>query len=116
MSLDDVLAELKKTYIEALPARAKMIEQLHSNKQYVEIEVEFHKLKGTGKTYGIPEVSTIGEIAERLCETGGPLADDAIVSALRALHKVTASRLKGAALDLTTDPDFKQLSELAKRL
>ncbi len=116
MSLDDVLAELKKTYIDALPARAALIEQLHAKRQYAEVEVEFHKLKGTGKTYGIPEVSSIGEIAERLSETAGPVADEAIVSAVSCLRKVTIARAQGKELDLTIDPDFLHLGELAKRL
>jgi HPt (histidine-containing phosphotransfer) domain-containing protein len=115
MSLDDVLAELKKTYLEALPARATLIESLHQNKQYAEVEVEFHKLKGTGKTYGIPEVSQIGELAEKLCETGGPTADEAIVAALNALRSVSKTRAGGSPLDTATDKDFLRLSDLAKR-
>lgn len=115
MSIEDVLAELKKNYTDALPARALLIEQLHAKRNYADVEVEFHKLKGTGKTYGLPEVSAVGEIAEKLSEVPS-LADDAIKHALSVLRKISAARATGASLDLATDPDFLHLSELAKRL
>lgn len=116
MSLDDVLSELRKTYLEALPARADMIEGLFKNRQYIEVETEFHKLKGTGKTYGLPEVTSIGEVAERLCENGSTSADESVPAALNALRKVTVARAKGAPLDLTSDPDFLYLTELAREI
>lgn len=116
MSLDDVLAELRKTYLDALPARADQIEKLLSQGLYNEVETEFHKLKGTGKTYGLPEVTMIGEVAERLCEHGSTSADESVPAALSALRKVSVARSKGAALDLTSDPDFLYLSELAREI
>lgn len=116
MSLDDVLSELRKTYLEALPARADMIESLFKNRQYIEVETEFHKLKGTGKTYGLPEVTSIGEVAERLCENGSTSADESVPAALNALRKVTVARAKGTPLDLTSDPDFLYLTELAREI
>lgn len=116
MSLDDVLAELRKTYLEALPGRADLIETLFKNRQYAEVETEFHKLKGTGKTYGLPEVTSIGEVAERLCEYGSTSAEESVPAALNALRKVTKARTNGTVLDLTSDPDFLYLSELAREI
>lgn len=116
MSLNDVLAELRKTYLEALPARADMIEGLMSKGLYDEVETEFHKLKGTGKTYGLPEVTSIGEIAERLVEHGSTSADESVPAALNALRKVAPARAKGQALDLSSDPDFLYLMELAREV
>lgn len=116
MSLDDVLAELRKTYLEALPGRADLIEGLHKQGRYAEVETEFHKLKGTGKTYGLPEVTAIGEVAERLCEAGSTTADESIPAALNALRKVTKCRDNGAPLDLASDADFLYLGELARAI
>ena len=62
MSLDDVLAELRKTYLEALPARAALIEKLLTEGRYAEVETEFHKLKGTGKS-----VKTVYRFCLRYC-------------------------------------------------
>ncbi|MDX9732468.1 MAG: Hpt domain-containing protein [Bdellovibrionales bacterium] len=116
MSINDVLAELRKTYLDALPERANMIEKLMSESRYSEVETEFHKLKGTGKTYGLPEVTQIGEIAERLCEQGSTSAEESVPAALRVLRKVTAARTAGHPLDLENDVDFLYLMELAREL
>lgn len=116
MSLDDILAELRKTYLDALPARADLIESLFNKGEYSEVETEFHKLKGTGKTYGLPEVTAIGEVAERLCENGSTSADESVPAALRALRKVSTARASGAPLNLENDPDFLYLSELAREI
>lgn len=116
MSLDDVLSELRKTYLEALPARADLIEKLMSEQKYDEVETEFHKLKGTGKTYGLPEVTAIGEVTERLVEHGSTSAEESVPAALNALRKVRTARDAGSPLDLTSDPDFLYLSELAREI
>lgn len=68
MSIHDVLAELRKTYLEALPGRADGIERLLQEGKYNEVETEFHKLKGTGKTYGFPDISVVCEKLEFLIQ------------------------------------------------
>lgn len=116
MSLDDVLSELRKTYLEALPARADLIEKLMTERKYDEVETEFHKLKGTGKTYGLPEVTAIGELTERLVEHGPKLAEIAVPAALNALRKVRTARDSGSPFDINSDPDFLFLTEHARQL
>ncbi len=116
MSLDDVLAELRKTYLEALPTRVALIDKLLSEGRYSEVETEFHKLKGTGKTYGLPEVTSIGEVAERICESGSASAIESVPKALNLLKKVAATRSKGEPIDLLNDLDFLYLTEMAREL
>jgi hypothetical protein len=116
MSIHDVLAELRKTYLEALPARADGIEKLLQEGKYNEVETEFHKLKGTGKTYGLPEVSQIGEVAERLVEYGSTSAEESVPAAIKVLRKITTSRAEGKPLDLEKDADFLYLAELAREI
>lgn len=116
MSIHDVLAELRKTYLEALPGRADGIERLLQEGKYNEVETEFHKLKGTGKTYGLPEVSQVGEVAERLVEHGSTSAQESVPAAIKVLRKITTSRAAGQALDLEKDADFLYLAELAREI
>jgi len=116
MSIQDVLAELRKTYIEALPGRADTIERMWSDRRYSDVETEFHKLKGTGKTYGIPEISQVGEITERLCECGTTSAEESVPAALKLLRKIYDARSKGLPWSLENDPDFLYLSELAREI
>ncbi len=116
MSIQDVLAELRKSYIEALPSRTDTIEKLWSERRYADVETEFHKLKGTGKTYGIPEISQVGEVTERLCECGTTSAEETVPSALKLLRKIYDARAKGELCRLEDDPDYLYLSELAQEI
>jgi hypothetical protein len=116
MSIHDVLAELRKTYLEALPSRADGIEKLLSEGRYNEVETEFHKLKGTGKTYGLPEVSQVGEVAERLVEHGSTSAEESVPAAIKVLRKITTSRAAGLPHDLEKDADYLYLAELAREI
>ncbi len=116
MSIHDVLAELRKTYLEALPARADAIEKLLQERKYAEVETEFHKLKGTGKTYGLPEVSQIGEVAERLVENGSTSAEESVPAALNVLRRIAATRNNGEVPNLENDSDYLYLAELAREL
>ncbi len=116
MSIDDILAELRKTYLDALPGRADGIEKLLHDGKYNEVETEFHKLKGTGKTYGLPEVSQVGEVAERLVEHGSTSAEESVPAAIKVLRKITQSRAAGQPLDLEKDVDFLYLAELAREI
>lgn len=114
MSIDDVLSELRKTYLAALPKRAALIESLWKEHRYTEVESEFHKLKGTGKTYGLPEVSQIGELAERLCEAGSTFADNTVPAAVKIIRRIHDARAKDQVLALETDADFQALAEIGK--
>ena len=66
----NMMAELKTEYLKELPDKVKYIETLLAQSNQTELENEFHKLKGTGKTYGVPEVTDICEIAEEACTSG----------------------------------------------
>ncbi|MBT4763020.1 MAG: Hpt domain-containing protein [Bdellovibrionaceae bacterium] len=63
----NMLDELKKEYLADLPKKIEQLENLMLDANLEIIEDEFHKLKGTGKTYGVPEVTDICAIAEESC-------------------------------------------------
>jgi hypothetical protein len=107
-----VLADMQKQYIHGLPVKAENIEKLWSQRQIQDIETEFHKLKGTGKTYGLPEISQIGEVTEHLCESGEAALKQALPLALRLLRKVHQLRSQGQALELQSEVDFQELQRL----
>jgi|GEM_PF-1386081 len=63
----DLIAELQVEYLASFPDKFKKIDDLFTSEKWYELELEFHKLKGTGKTYGIPEVSVVCKEMERIC-------------------------------------------------
>ncbi len=115
MSLQNLLADLKKEYLESLPEKIKMISELIKTQQLELVETEFHKLKGTGRTYGVPEISRVGELGERSCWITDSKRDDALAQALGLLHKVHQSRAEGKEFQIEDDESCKALSNLVQQ-
>ncbi len=66
-SFDQLLESLKKDYAKSFPEKIEKLRQLTLAKEWKSLEVEYHKLKGNGKTYGFPEISQMAEQMENLC-------------------------------------------------
>lgn len=113
MNLDEILAGLKKEYLDGLPARLSDIRQhLRSGKLDV-IKDEFHKLKGTGKTYGIPEITEVGALAETICGGIRGHVAKAVPLALDLLNAIHRAQSKQETFDVHSDPRFSELRKLA---
>jgi HPt (histidine-containing phosphotransfer) domain-containing protein len=67
MSFEEMLKSLQREYLASLPGKIALIEGLIQAKDQNNVRESFHKLKGTGKTYGLPEVSEVGAIVEAIC-------------------------------------------------
>jgi HPt (histidine-containing phosphotransfer) domain-containing protein len=67
MSFDELLKSLQRDYLKSIPEKIKLIEGLIHAADTHNIRESFHKLKGTGRTYGLPEVSELAEIVETTC-------------------------------------------------
>jgi HPt (histidine-containing phosphotransfer) domain-containing protein len=57
--LDDML-ELRTAYIISLANKAERLAQALSSKDFETVERLGHQLKGSGSTYGFPEISALG--------------------------------------------------------
>jgi HPt (histidine-containing phosphotransfer) domain-containing protein len=76
---EDPLAALRAEYRAALPQRLQAIEQLRAALaagtlpagQRLELQRQLHSLAGSGKTFGLPEVSATARAAEALLEAPG---------------------------------------------
>lgn len=113
MSIDDVLAELKKNYLKALPERISQIESFWKQGDSVRTETEFHKLKGTGKTYGLPDVSTIGALGEKVCKLGDRSAEVGVPLALKSLRFVCQNLTTQPSKPIENSEDFLALKKIA---
>lgn len=62
MSYSDIMAGLKKKYLEDLKVKAEDFFKTTENIENTEeLRTFFHQLKGSGATYGIPAVSEFGK-------------------------------------------------------
>jgi len=73
MSLpDQVVAELQKEYLESLPAIIAEIRAAIESSDWENIEKHFHRLAGSGQTYGLPDITTVGRQMEAYLQANSP--------------------------------------------
>lgn len=113
MSFDELMQTLRAEYLQSLPQKVEIIQQLCKQGDLELLREEFHKLKGTGKTYGIPEITELCAVVEQLCVDKSPKAVDACKLANQLLSDIHAARSNGAILSLAQDPHFVKIQSFA---
>ncbi len=109
MSFEEMLKKLKTEYITNLPSKAEELQFLVDNKDFEELENFFHKLKGSGKSYGVSEVTTYGEYFENLLKSNKALTDAQMTGALTLLEKIVESRQQDSEFDILSSEEFQTL-------
>lgn len=109
MSFESLMEELSREYIAELPQKIQTIRQQLESGVEEEIRNSFHKLKGTGKTYGLPEVSQIGEALEEICTHHTQAIPETVPLALDLLNTIYQNRQQGHPTHIESDPRFKSI-------
>jgi hypothetical protein len=109
-----MMANLKKEYLDSFPQKIAVIDEHFKAKNIELLRDDFHKLKGTGKTYGMPEVSVLGEVVERVCKEKTSLALNIVPLAISTLQKIVEAHSKKSVYDIQQDPDFKSIVAQAR--
>jgi HPt (histidine-containing phosphotransfer) domain-containing protein len=107
------LAELKVEYRSQFPTKIRTLESAFQKEDWLKLADELHKLKGTGKTYGFPEVSSVCEALEDYCRLGHPQAEK-IRPAFALFERMLAAWEKGEHFDLKQDPTAREILQLGK--
>lgn len=68
-NIDSIIHDLKQDYIAHFPKRLQLIAQLIEEKNLEQLQSEFHKLKGNGKTLGFQWISVLSGNIEDLIKT-----------------------------------------------
>ena len=109
MSMDDLLKSLKADYVAELPAKIAAIQALLRESRVEDVRDAFHKLKGTGRTYGLPEISELAAVIEDTCRDN-PAAGLAYAEvAVLILPDIVHARRSDRAYDLAADARFATL-------
>lgn len=112
MSFEDLLKSLQQEYLQSLPKKIESIRAQLSTGDVNELRESFHKLKGTGRTYGMPEVSELAAVVEEICYDYPKNAATAGGHALDILKDVHAARAQGQQYDLSQDSRFQAIRKL----
>ncbi len=112
MNFDDMMADLRKDYVAGMPQKLEEIKKLAANGDTSGLREIFHKLKGSGKTYGVPEVSDLFEVCEKLCLNKPQAAPQVAPIALQLLASIYDSRKSGGVFAVKDTAEFKTLLSL----
>ncbi len=113
MSLNDLLLKLQQEYLSELPFKIDGIKIHHQNGAIDALIEDFHKLKGTGKTYGIPEISELGEKMEGLLLSCPAIGFSQVPAAIELLVDIHHTRTSGDSYEIDLDPRFQDLKKSA---
>lgn len=92
VNYDEMMAELRRDYLNSMPAKISDIKEHAQKGEAEKLRDDFHKLKGTGKTYGIPEISELGEAMEKLCLSDPQAAMNVARQAAGLLESIATTR------------------------
>ncbi len=115
MSMQQLLKNLRAQYISELHVKIREMEELLAKNASAEMFGElFHKLKGSGLTYGCAEISDISAVAEWACQNQHPKWPEAVEIAIDILKRVYIARLgqQDQVYDLTADSQYALLVDL----
>ncbi len=112
MNFDELLKSLQVDYIAALPNKIAVIRAQIKARSLSDLRESFHKFKGTGRTYGLPEVSELAELVERLCIDEHSEAVTAAGHAVAILADIHKARKEGKSYSLPHDPRFLEIRNL----
>jgi len=107
-----IMAELKNEYLESFDEKFVLLQQYYDQKDWDRLELEYHKLKGTGATYGVPEVSELCEQLERLCREQKSLSLRLLHNSIELLKKIRTKYNDDVEFDLSSDPHFQETKKL----
>ena len=112
MSFEELLKSLRADYLDSLPGKIDIIlNQIHAT-ALDDLRESFHKLKGTGTTYGLPEVSELAEVLEDICTDRPTDAPRAALRATELLREIHQAHSNDRAFDLSADARFTEVRDL----
>ncbi len=116
MSLEDVMKELRTEYLDSIEGKFGMYREMCKLRRAHELQDEFHKLKGTGSTYGIPDISLLGEQVETLFIESPRSGLSEFEKVLTLLERIIFHQRQGKEYSLTQDPLGQELRNLVEGL
>ena len=110
--LSEVLKELRSDYLTKFPKKIDHLRKLTEARCWKDLEDEYHKLKGTGSTYGFPDVSTVCEIMESLAQNKYNQKPEIFEQTITLLERMHQNYVEGKVLDLSSDTFARTLLAL----
>lgn len=116
MNFHYMMKELQLDYIKSIPEKVQILETCLDKGDQSALRDGFHRMKGSGATYGLPEISTLCAVMERICEQKSLQLNKVIPSALEILTDIYIQRERNPQdnknpYTLETDQRFLDLKD-----
>jgi len=116
-SWDEMMSDLRQEYLKQLTERIKMLETLTQDVRWDRLYDEYHKLKGTGRTYGYDEITVVCQKLEDFCKarkvkaqtTASPAELDTLKSGLQLMNHLLSCYTQEKPVDLGPHPAYQLL-------
>ena len=115
MNFDELLKTLHQDYLASLPKKISLIESQITAGAVTDLRESFHKLKGTGRTYGMPEISDLAALVEAVCLQFPERAVTAAGLALDMMREIHAARRAGQEHKLEKDTRMDAVRKLLQK-
>jgi HPt (histidine-containing phosphotransfer) domain-containing protein len=110
---DEMMKELQQEYLDELPKKISAIRKHFADLNIEVLSEDFHKMKGTGRTYGLPEVSVLGGLIERLCQDQPQSVAEVLPSVIGLLEDIHQARARDKTTwPLETDARFTKILKI----
>ena len=109
MSMEDLLKELQLEYIQSIPEKIKEIKESLEKKDLDSLINSYHKLKGSGKTYGLDEVSILGQFFETWMRDKKEKTLPFVPKSVEILERIFTSRSQSKPYAIESDPEYQKL-------
>lgn len=111
--IQELLRELQKAYLASIPEKIAAIQTLFEANHLKLLKTDFHKLKGTGRTYGLPEVTQIGEAMEQIVASADQAAiNEAVPLSIELLGNIAQLRALGEIPQIEKSPAFMRIVKI----
>ena len=95
----EILDELRAEYLAAMPDIIKNIEEMYEQKNWSALEKVFHKLTGSGKTYGLPDITDIARAIETYFQKYNPPSEDLIGESIQVFKEIISAYIIQSTID-----------------
>lgn len=108
----DILDELRKDYLNSLPDIILEIKAALEDGDWEIIEKHFHRFAGSGQTYGLPDITTVGRGIENYLQKNQDEPSPVLLSeAISIFEKIVENYRAGTVTsNSTTDKILKKIS------
>ena len=111
---ENLLNELKNKYLKSIPEKIACIQQAQESKDWSTVHNEFHKLKGSGKIYGCPDITTFSQLIEDFFKQ---VEDEASLNCIthEGVELLNEISQKEESFDLKSSSHFDRIVEIRKK-